>query len=100
MAQNSAQGNILDSSNIAKVANVQVTMCAELGRAKIQLKDAIEYDAGSIITLDKMSSDPIDIFVNDILIAKGKIVAIEDTYGIKIVEILENNNKLEKQTNE
>ena len=98
MAQNSAQGNILDSNNIAKVANVQVTMCAELGRAKIQLKDAIEYDTGSIITLDKTNNDPIDIFVNDILIAKGKIVAIEDTYGIKIVEIVENNKNLEKQT--
>lgn len=92
MAQNSAQGNILDSKNIAKVANVEVTMCAELGRAKIQLKDAIEYDTGSIITLDKANNDPIDIFVNDILIAKGKIVAIEDTYGIKIVEIVENKN--------
>ena len=97
MTQNSAQGNILDSSNIAKVANVQVTMCAELGRAKIQLKDAIEYDTGSIITLDKINNDPIDIFVDDILIAKGKIVAIEDTYGIKIVEIVENKNLENKQ---
>ena len=98
MAQNSAQGNMLDSNNIAKVANVQVTMCAELGRAKIQLKDAIEYDTCSIITLDKTNNDPIDIFVNDILIAKGKIVAIEDSYGIKIIEIIENKT-LEKTNN-
>lgn len=99
MAQNSAQNSIIDSKNIAKVANVEVNLCAELGRAKLQLKDAIEYDAGSIITLDKTSSDPIDIFVDDILIAKGKIVAIEDSYGIKIVEIVEN-NKLEKNAND
>ena len=97
MAQNSVQENILDAKNIAKVANVEVTMYAELGRAKIQLKDAIEYDAGSIITLDKTSNDPIDIFVNDILIARGKIVAIEDTYGIKIVEIVENKDLENKQ---
>lgn len=99
MAQNSVQNSIIDSKNIAKVANVEVNLCAELGRAKLQLKDAIEYDAGSIITLDKTSSDPIDIFVDDILIAKGKIVAIEDSYGIKIVEIVEN-NKLEKNAND
>ena len=99
MAQNSAQENIINSKNIAKVANVEVTLCAELGRAKLQLKDAIEYDTGSIITLDKTTTDPIDIFVDDILIAKGKIVAIEDTYGIKIVEIIEN-NKLEKKQND
>ena len=89
-AQNPAQDNLIDSKNIAKVANVEVNLYAELGRAKLQLKDAIEYDTGSIITLDKTTTDPIDIYVNDILIAKGKIVAIEDTYGIKIVEIIEN----------
>ena len=82
--------------NISKVANVEVTLCAELGRAKLLLKDAIEYDAGSIVVLDKVNDEPINIYVNDILIAKGKIVAIEDTYGIKIVEIIENKN-LEKK---
>ncbi|MBQ4646466.1 MAG: flagellar motor switch protein FliN [Candidatus Gastranaerophilales bacterium] len=90
---------MIDSKNIAKVANVEVNLCAELGRAKLQLKDAIEYDTGSIITLDKNSNDPIDIFVNDILIARGKIVAIEDTYGIKIVEIVENKD-LEKNNHD
>lgn len=92
-----AQGNALNSNNIAKVANVEVTLCAELGRAKLQLKDAIEYDTGSIVMLNKTANDPVDIFVNDILIAKGKIVAIEDTYGIKIVEIVENNTQEPKE---
>lgn len=82
----------LDANSIAKVANVEVTLCAELGRAKLSLKDAIEYDSGSVITLDKLNNEPINVYVDDILIAKGKIVAIEDTYGIKIVEIVENNN--------
>jgi len=86
----------LDLKNIAKVANVEVTLCAELGRAKLSLKDAIEYDSGSIITLDKINNEPINVYVDDILIAKGKIVAIEDTYGIKIVEIIENKS-LEKK---
>jgi len=99
MAQNSAQNNTINSKDIAKVANVEVTLSAELGKTKLQLKDAIEYDSGSIIILDKNENDPIDIFVNDILIAKGKIVAIEDSYGIKIVEIVEN-NKLEKNNND
>ncbi len=96
MAQNSASENTIDMENITKVANVEVSLCAELGRTKLQLKDAIEYDTGSIITLDKSTTDPIDIFVDDILIARGKIVAIEDSYGIKIVEIVEN-KELEKK---
>ena len=99
MTQDLAQNNTLDPQNIAKVANVEVTLSAELGKAKLQLQDVIEYDTGSIITLDKTSNDPINIYVDDILIAKGKIVAIEDTYGIKIVEIIEN-KQLDKRNND
>lgn len=99
MTQNSSGENMVDLKNIAKVANVEVTLCAELGRTKLQLNDVIEYDSGSIIALDNAIDEPVNVFVNDILIAKGKIVAIEDTYGIKIVEIVEN-NELEKKQNE
>ena len=84
------QEKALDFKNILKVANVEVTLCAELGKTKLPLKDIIEYDKGSIIPLDKVEDEAVDIYVNDILIAKGKIVAIEDSYGIKIVEIIEN----------
>ena len=90
MPENTLEEKVLNAKNIAKVADVQVTLCAELGRSKLLLKDAIEYDTGSIITLDKINNEPINVYVDDILIAKAKIVAIEDTYGIKIVEIIEN----------
>lgn len=80
----------VDFNKISKVANVEVTLCAELGRTEVTLKDAIECDKGSVFMLDKTTNDPINVYVDDILIAKAQIVAIEDTYGIKIVEIVEN----------
>ena len=46
-----------------------------------------------MITLDKLADEPVDIFVDDILIAKAKIVALEDSYGVKIVEIAKNKNQ-------
>lgn len=85
--------------NMLKVANVEVTLCAELGKAKLSLKDIIEYDTGSIIPLEKNCDETVDIYVDDILIAKGKIVALEDTYGVKIVDIVEN-EALAKGTND
>ena len=92
MTDSIAESNIENNpENIAKVANVEVTLCAELGKTKISLNDVIEYDTGSIIRLDKSNNDPINIYVDDILIAKGQIIAIDDTYGIKIVEIVDNN---------
>lgn len=85
-----------NQENILKVGNVEVFMRAELGKTTISLKNAMEYDEGSIVMLDNLTQDPVDIYVDDILIAKGKIIAIEDTYGIKIVEIVENDNLKEK----
>ena len=93
MTENLAETTENNYDNISKIAKVEVLLCAELGRAKISLQDAIEYDTGSVITLDKLCNDPINIYVNDILIAKGKIVAVEDTYGIKIVELIENKSE-------
>ena len=96
MSTESQQKVVPDFSNISKVAKVEVKLYAELGRAKLSLNDAIEYDVGSVISLNKINNEPIDIFVDDILIAKGAIVAIEDTYGIKIVEMIDNNS-IEKE---
>ncbi len=90
LKQTALNKKTLKEKDILKVANVEVSLHAELGRTKLSLKDAVEYDTGSIIPLDKESSEPVNIYVDDILIAKGKIVAIEDNYGVKIVEIIEN----------
>ena len=92
-----AEENKEEYNNISRVAKVEVKLYAILGKAKLTLNDIIEYDSGTIVMLDKANNEPIDIYVKDVLIAKGKIVAIEDTYGIKIVEIVDNsymeNNK-------
>ena len=88
--------NKIDFGNISRVASVEVKLTAELGKTKLSLRDVIEYDSGSVIMLDKTEDEPVNIYVNDILIAKGKIVAIEDTYGIKIVEITDK-SKLENK---
>lgn len=93
MSENSIQNGAINFENISKVKNVSVALYAELGKTKLSLKDIIEYDEGSVITLDKLADEPVDIFVDDILIAKAKIVALEDSYGVKIVEIAKNKNQ-------
>ena len=85
--------DVINIKNLEKIKNVKVRLYAELGKTNITLKEAVEYDAGSIIDLNKFEDETVDIYVDDILIAKAKIVAIDDSYGIKIVEIIENKNK-------
>ena len=91
MSENLTKDSELNLEDISKVANVEVTLCAELGKAQLSLKDVIEYDKGSVIQLAKFMNEPVNVYVTDILIAKAEIVAIENSYGIKIVEILDEN---------
>ena len=90
--------SIVNPDDLSKIKNVKVRLYAELGKTEILLKDAVEYDEGSVIPLDKLEDETVDIYVDEILIAKAKIVAIQDSYGIKIVEITNKQTDYGKNT--
>ena len=65
-------------------------------RCKILLKDLLEMGAGQIIELDKMADDPLDLYVNSRLIARGKAVMIGDKFGIKLTDVISTSDRIEK----
>jgi flagellar motor switch protein FliN len=69
---------------------VSLTMSVELGRARMQVSDILNLGSGSVIELQKMASEPVDILVNGSPFAHGEVVVIEDHFAIKITELLEN----------
>ena len=76
-------------ANLAKIANVEVKLTAQLGKAKVPLKDILRYDSGTIVLLDNKENEPVDIFVDNVRGARGTIVAVDNCYGVKVTEILE-----------
>lgn len=62
---------------------------AILGRTKISLKDLMQFHTGTVISLDKLAGELIDIEANGKLIARGEVVVVDENYGIKILEIIE-----------
>jgi flagellar motor switch protein FliN/FliY len=58
-----------------------------LGQTSISLLDVVALQSGSVLELDKLSTDPLDLYVNDILIARGEVVVVDDKFAIKISEI-------------
>lgn len=75
--------------NLAKIANVEVKLTAQLGKTKVPLKDILRYDSGTVVLLDNKENEPVDIFVDNVLVARGTIVAVDNCYGVKVTEILE-----------
>lgn len=75
-------------SNIEILLDVPLEVSVELGRTKIVIKDLIQLGPGSIIELDKLIGEPVDLLVNDNLIARGEVVVFDENFGIRITDIV------------
>ena len=73
--------------NIALLSNVPMRVTVQLGKAKKKVKEILEFNNGSVIVLDKLAGEPVDILVNGKHIAKGEVVVVDDSYGVRITEI-------------
>ncbi|CAL4318680.1 Flagellar motor switch protein FliN [Buchnera aphidicola (Eriosoma grossulariae)] len=81
--------NVLSEYNIDFIGQIPVKVLVELGRIKITIKEFLKLSVGSILSLENDLNQPLNIFVNNFLIAQGEIVVIENKYGIRITKIIE-----------
>jgi flagellar motor switch protein FliN/FliY len=67
---------------------VHLKVRVELGRSRILLKDALDLGPGSIVDLEKLADEPVDLYVNDLLIARGEVLVVNDCFCVRITEVL------------
>jgi flagellar motor switch protein FliN len=77
-----------EAGNIGLIMDVYMEMTVELGRTKKLIKDILSMGEGTIIELDKLAGEPVDILVNHKLIAKGEVVVIDENFGVRVTEIV------------
>jgi len=70
------------------VLDVPVEVTIELGRKSMRIADILKVGPGSVLELDKVSGEPLDIYVNNRLIARGEAVVIGERYGVRLTEVL------------
>jgi flagellar motor switch protein FliN len=76
-----------EEKNLNLLLDIRMGMIVELGRAEMPLKDILKLTKGSIIELDRLSGEPVDLFVNNKLIARGEVVVIDDNFGLRITQL-------------
>lgn len=81
-------------SNLELIMSVPLEISVEIGKAKRQIKDILEFKQGTIIELDKQAGAYVDIIVNGQLIAKGEVVVVNDNFGVRVVEIVKKDELL------
>ncbi len=75
-------------SGLGRVRDIPLEVTVELGRTRLLIRDIMDLSAGSIIELDKIAGEPVDLFANGMLVARGEVIVIDDNFGVRVTEII------------
>ncbi len=90
----SKKKGFFDDDKLEFLKDLQLNVYIELGRTKMQIKDILELERGYVIELEKLASEPVDVFVNNKKIAEGEVVVIDKHFGIRITNLLDTQDRL------
>ena len=80
--------NLLDESRLSTVLGVKVKLSVRLGSCEMPMKTVLELSPGMVMQLDQRANDPVGLYINDKLIARGEVVVVEENFGIKVTELV------------
>ncbi|MCB9840979.1 MAG: flagellar motor switch protein FliN [Phycisphaeraceae bacterium] len=79
----------VSSKDIDLLSDVNLNVTIELGRTRMLIEDVLKLVAGAVIELDKLAGDPVDVFVNGRLVAKGEVLVLNDNFCVRVNEIVD-----------
>lgn len=86
--QLTAEDNAGPLQDIDMIMDIPVKLTVELGRTKMTIKELLRLSQGSVVALDGLAGEPLDILINGYLIAQGEVVVVADKYGVRITDII------------
>lgn len=78
-----------NGKNLELLLSVPLKITAELGTCKMLVEDILKLGTGSVIELDRLAGGPVDLLVNDKLVARGEVIAIDEKFGVRVTELIE-----------
>jgi flagellar motor switch protein FliN len=81
--------------NLDLLLDVEIPIAVEVGRTQMSLEDILQLVPGSVVALDKKAEEPVDLRVNGKLVARGEVVLVDDTYGLRITQIVDTAGRIE-----
>jgi flagellar motor switch protein FliN/FliY len=74
--------------NAEVLQNISVTLSIEVGRAQIKIKDLMRLTQGSVVELDRVAGEPLDLLINNTVVAQGEVVLVNERYGIRLTRVV------------
>jgi flagellar motor switch protein FliN/FliY len=100
-AEDSAESEVgsevkgMDADKLKVLENIEVDMSIEVGRTEISIRDLLRLNEGSVVELDRLVGEPLDILINGTMIAKGEVVMVGERFGIRFSEIVDPEKRME-----
>jgi flagellar motor switch protein FliN/FliY len=91
-----AGGSMGVANNLDMILDIPVNLTVELGRTKIAIRSLLQLAQGSVVELDGLAGEPMDVLVNGCLIAQGEVVVVNDKFGIRLTDIITPSERIRK----
>ncbi|EJI84136.1 MULTISPECIES: flagellar motor switch protein FliN [Alishewanella] len=86
----------VDRRKLDTILDIPVTISMEVGRSKISIRNLLQLNQGSVVELDRIAGEPLDVLVNGTLIAHGEVVVVNDKFGIRLTDVISQIERIKK----
>lgn len=95
-ALSAERGDSTNKVDLDVVLDIPVTLQLEIGRAKVSIRSLLSYTQGSVVEMDRLAGEPLDLLVNGTLIAHGEVVVVNDKFGVRLTDVISPQERIKK----
>jgi len=85
-----------DAAKLDSILDIPVTISMEVGRSFISIRNLLQLNQGSVVELDRVAGEPLDVMVNGTLVAHGEVVVVNDKFGIRLTDVISQTERIKK----
>jgi flagellar motor switch protein FliN/FliY len=94
--EDTSGGPALEDSNMDVILDIPVTVSMEIGRTNISIRNLLQLNQGSVVELDRLAGEPMDVLVNGTLVAHGEVVVVNEKFGIRLTDVISPAERVKK----
>ncbi len=94
--QDDSSGQSMEDVNLDVILDIPVTISLEIGRTGINIRNLLQLNQGSVVELDRLAGEPLDVLVNGTLIAHGEVVVVNEKFGVRLTDIISTTDRIKK----
>ena len=96
LEDDSIPNNFSPEENLEMILDIPVTLSVEIGRTRINISNLLKLNQGSVVELDRLAGEPMDVIVNGTLVAHGEVVVVNEKFGIRLTDIISPTERVKK----